>query len=55
MIVTKLGPPRKFSAYATAFDLRAILQRRDNLRATSNEMIYKTTCSQNLKLKGEDK
>jgi len=39
----------------TTFDLRAILQKRDNLRATSNKMIYKTTCSQHLKLKREDK
>jgi len=32
-------------------DLRAILQKRDNLRATSNEMKYKTTDSQDFKLK----
>ena len=37
-----------------SFVLRAILQKRDNLRATSSKMIYKTTESQDLKLKKED-
>jgi len=35
----------------TTFDLRAILQKRDNSRATFNKMMYKTTDS-HLKLKG---
>jgi len=41
----------------TSFNLRAILQKCDNLRATSNKMMYdyKTTCSQDLKLEREDK
>ena len=39
---------------STTFDLRAILQKRDNLRATSSKMMC-TTCSQDLKLKREDK
>ena len=33
----------------TTFALRAILQKRDNLRVTSNKMMYKTRCSQDLK------
>jgi len=39
----------------TSFNLRAILQKRDNLRAASNRMMYefKTTCSQDLRLKRE--
>jgi len=36
---------------STTFDLRAILQERGNLRATSNKMMYKTRDSQVLKLK----
>jgi len=35
----------------TAFDLRAILQKRDNLRVTSNKVMHKTAVSQDLKLK----
>ena len=35
----------------TAFALQAILQKRDNSRATSNKMMYKATESQHLKLK----
>jgi len=35
----------------TASDLRTILQKRDNSRATSNKMMYKTPDSQHLKLK----
>jgi len=37
-VITQRGP--------TSFTLRAVLQKRDNLRATSNKMMYKTTCSQ---------
>jgi len=33
------------------FYLRAILRKRDNSRATSNKIMYKTTDSQHLKLK----
>ena len=33
----------------TTFDLRTILQRRQNLWATSNKMMYKTTDSQYIK------
>jgi len=36
----------------TTFDLRAILQKRGNFRATSNKIIYETTDSRVLKLKG---
>ena len=39
----------------TSFDLRAILQKRENLRAISNKAMFKTTVSQDLKLKMEDK
>jgi len=39
----------------TAFDLRAILQKRDNLRATSTKWCMKQQGSQDLKLKQEDK
>ena len=39
----------------TTFYLRAILQRRDNSRATSNKMMYETTDSQDLKLKRENR
>jgi len=41
-VITRRGP--------TSFNLRAILQKRENLRATSNKMMYehKTTCSQDL-------
>jgi len=39
----------------TTFDLPAILQKRYNLRETSNKMIYETTDSQDLKLKKENK
>jgi len=39
----------------TSFDLRAILQKRENLRAISNKMMCKTTGTQDLKLKREDK
>ena len=35
----------------TAFDLRVILQKSDNLRATSNKIMYKTTESWDLKIK----
>jgi len=35
----------------TTFYLRAILQKRDNLRAVSNKMMYKTTDSQHRKMK----
>jgi len=35
----------------TTFYLRAILQKRDNLRAISNKMMYKTTGSQRRKMK----
>jgi len=41
------GPP--------GFDMRAILQKRENLRATSNKMMCETTDSQDLKFKREDK
>jgi len=37
------------------FDLRAILRKRDNSRSFSNEMMYKTTDSQHLKLNKENK
>jgi len=36
-------------------DLRAILQKRDNSRATSHKMMYKTIDSQDLKLKSENR
>jgi len=39
----------------TTFDLRAILQKRDNLWVASNKNMYKTTDSQHLKLKTEDR
>jgi len=39
----------------TTFDPRAIFQKRDNSRANSTNMMYKTTKSQNLKLKMENK
>jgi len=39
----------------TTFHLRAILQKRDNSRATSSKMMYKTTDSQYLKLKWQEK
>jgi len=39
----------------TSFNLRVMLQKRHNLRATSNNLMYKTTCSKDLKLKREDK
>jgi len=55
------GPPRAAHTLATplclsqrgptTFDLRAILQKRDNLRATSNKIMCNTTDSQDLKLK----
>ena len=45
--VTPRGP--------TTFDLRVILQKCDNLRATFKKMIYKTTNLQDLKLKRYDK
>ena len=32
----------------TAFDLQAILQKRDDSRSTSNKLVYKTTNSQSL-------
>jgi len=35
----------------TTFDLQAILQKHDNMQATSNEIVYKITYSQHLKLK----
>ena len=38
----------------TRFGLRTILTKRDNLRATSNKTMCKTTDSQALKLKRED-
>jgi len=38
----------------TSFDLRAILQKRDNLRSDPKKIMYKTTGSQDLKLKKED-
>jgi len=34
----------------TTFYVRAILQKRDNLRATFNKMMFKTTDPQHLKL-----
>jgi len=37
----------------TTLGLRIILRKRENSRATSNKMMYKTTDSQNLKLKKE--
>jgi len=37
----------------TTFDLQAISQKRDNSRATSNKMMYKTTDSKYLNLKGK--
>jgi len=37
----------------TIFDLRAILQKRDNSRATSNEMMYETTVETNKGKKSE--
>ena len=39
---------------ATSY-LRAVLQRRDNTRATSNKMMYETTDSQDLKLKRDNR
>ena len=39
-----------FQRGPTTFDLRAILQKCDNSRATSSKMVYKTTNSQDLKL-----
>jgi len=39
----------------TAFDLRAISQKRENLRATSTKWYIKQQGSQDLKLKKEDK
>ena len=50
------SPPLKLPAGSTTggpstFHLRAILQKRDNLRAISNKMMYKITDSQYLKLK----
>jgi len=38
----------------STFNLRAILQNRDYLRATSNKMMYKTKDSQGSKLKRKD-
>jgi len=35
----------------TTFDLRAILQKRDNLRDTSDKIKYEITASQDFKLK----
>jgi len=35
----------------TTFDLRAILKKRDSLRATSGEMKYEITASQDFELK----
>jgi len=56
--VVKLVWPKGFGNLVqrgpTTFDLQAILQNRDNPRATSNKMMYKTTDSQHLKLKRED-
>jgi len=40
-VITQYGP--------TSFNQWAFLQKRDNLRATSNKMMYKI-CSQDLKL-----
>jgi len=37
----------------TASDLRAILQKRDNSRATPSKMMYKTSGSQHLPKKGK--
>jgi len=39
----------------TTFDLRVILQKRDNFPATSNKIMYKTIDSQDLRLTREDK
>jgi len=39
----------------TTFDLRAILQKCDNLQATSNKTMHKTADSQDLNLKGENR
>jgi len=43
-----------FQRWPTTFYLRAILQKRYNLRATFNKMMHKTTDSQHVKLKRED-
>jgi len=43
LLIAQRGP--------TTFDLRAILQTRNNPLVTSNKMMYKTTGSQHLKLK----
>jgi len=37
----------------TTFDFQAISQKRENSRATSNKMMYKTTDSKYSKLKGK--
>ena len=37
----------------TTFDLRAILQKRDKSRDTSNKILYNTSHSQDVKLKRE--
>jgi len=42
-----------FQSGPTTFDLRAVSQKRDNSRDTSNKMMYKTTDSKSLKLKGK--
>jgi len=42
-----------FQSGPTTFDLRAVSQKRDNSRDTSNKMMYKTTASKCLKLKGK--
>jgi len=39
----------------TTFDIRAVLQKHYNSRATSNKMMHKATDSQHLKLEREDK
>jgi len=39
----------------TIFDVRAVLQKHYNSRATSNKMMHNATDSQHLKLEREDK
>jgi len=48
-------PGRRPSVYATALDLRAILQKPDTFWATFNKMLCKTTDAQYSKLKKQGK
>jgi len=47
MLLNQRGP--------TTFDLRAILQNCENSRTTSDKMMHRTTVSQDLKLKSENR